>query len=615
MKKVLLALILLASAFGFLGTRSFAAGTGNLVIHFQKWDGDYTDVGFFTWTAPFTTKAAVDGTDEFGVYFEYNDIAIGSSLTGIVYFQEAGKEWWENKLTADINFGDILVEDETVHVYVFEGLDTAGPNASAFFVADPAAYNMLLVYYDPTGNYEETLGVHAWNGWTSFTEPGWASPAQVFEDGGKASDGSIVKVAMLSASSPNAGLLIYAGDDSTKKTGDVNLSAALPETPVLGDTGVAYVLSKGDAYTANDNVWYNDNTDFVTQAFSFRLIEFNNDDKTGTYAVDPTTIIVKTSKLVTNPYAEATTTEEQAAAVAQVESWFTVREMTGVDTYGEPLDIERVDFAKSNATINAFVVILGEALDNTKDYEIFFETNFPETLDVAVDVDVTIEVTVPANTPAEAVLSIAGSMQGWSPNAVDYQATQVGTTNVYTLTFTVSVTDPFTTYEYKWTRGDWANEEFIASNRKLIVPNNVTAITIEDEVEAWADIDAPAEKYAAPDRVAPTVPANLAASLAVSMDTSKPVLTFISPTGIVDKVEAERIITVAWGQPFDPNLFPRFRVIDDRDGEITPFVYVPKGEFSVLDTRTEGDYVIMLRVVDRWGNITEEKFTFRVVKP
>ncbi|PKK90041.1 MAG: hypothetical protein CVV62_01235, partial [Tenericutes bacterium HGW-Tenericutes-7] len=82
-----------------------------------------------------------------------------------------------------------------------------------------------------------------------------------------------------------------------------------------------------------------------------------------------------------------------------------------------------------------------------------------------------------------------------------------------------------------------------------------------------------------------------------------------------DKVEAERIITVAWGQPFDPNLFPRFRVIDDRDGEITPFVYVPKGEFSVLDTRTEGDYVIMLRVVDRWGNITEEKFTFRVVKP
>ncbi len=615
MKKVLLALILLASAFGFLGTRSFAAGTGNLVIHFQKWDGDYTDVGFFTWTAPFTTKAAVDGTDEFGVYFEYNDIAIGSSLAGIVYFQEAGKEWWENKLTADINFGDILVEDETVHVYVFEGLDTAGPNASAFFVADPAAYNMLLVYYDPTGNYEETLGVHAWNGWTSFTEPGWASPAQVFEDGGKASDGSIVKVAMLSASSPNAGLLIYAGDDSTKKTGDVNLSAALPETPVLGDTGVAYVLSKGDAYTANDNVWYNDNTDFVTQAFSFRLIEFNNDDKTGTYAVDPTTIIVKTSKLVTNPYAEATTTEEQAAAVAQVESWFTVREMTGVDTYGEPLDIERVDFAKSNATINAFVVILGEALDNTKDYEIFFETNFPETLDVAVDVDVTIEVTVPANTPVEAVLSIAGSMQGWSPNAVDYQATQVGTTNVYTLTFTVSVTDPFTTYEYKWTRGDWANEEFIASNRKLIVPNNVTAITIEDEVEAWADIDAPAEKYAAPDRVAPTVPANLAASLAVSMDTSKPVLTFISPTGIVDKVEAERIITVAWGQPFDPNLFPRFRVIDDRDGEITPFVYVPKGEFSVLDTRTEGDYVIMLRVVDRWGNITEEKFTFRVVKP
>lgn len=619
MKKVLLALILLASAFGFLGTRSFAAGTGNLVIHFQKWDGDYTDVGFFTWTAPFTTKAAVDGTDDFGVYFEYNDIAIGSSLAGIVYFQEAGKEWWENKLTADINFGDILVEDETVHVYVFEGLDTAGPNASAFFVADPAAYNMLLVYYDPTGSYEETLGVHAWNGWTSFTEPAWATPAQVFADGGKASDGSIVKVAMLSASSPNAGLLIYAGGDENKKTGDVNLSAALSATPALGDVGVAYVLSKGDAYTANDNLWYNDNTDFITEAFSFRLIEFNNEDKTGTYAVDPTTIIVKTSKQITNPYASAETVEEQNAAVAQVAEWFAVREMTGVATYGEPLDIERVDFAKSNATINAFVIILGEALDNTKDYEIFFETNFPEALEVAVEVEVTINLTAPANTPDGATLSLAGDLQTpnvWSPGDANYTATQIGDTDEYVVTFTVSVTEPYTTFNYKWTRGSWDNDEFVVdSNRQVVIPNNVTEIEFDDVVEAWKDINPPAEKYAAPDRVAPEVPANLAASLAVSMDTEAPVLSFISPNGIIDKPEAERIITVEWGKPFDPNLFPRFRVQDDRDGEITPFVYVPKGTFSVLDTRTEGDYVIMLRVVDRWGNITEEKFTFRVVKP
>lgn len=56
MKKVFLALILLATAVLFFGTKSYAAGTGNLVIHFQKWDGDYTDVGLFTWTGGMTSK-------------------------------------------------------------------------------------------------------------------------------------------------------------------------------------------------------------------------------------------------------------------------------------------------------------------------------------------------------------------------------------------------------------------------------------------------------------------------------------------------------------------------------------------------------------------------------
>lgn len=634
MKKVLLALILLASAFGFFGTRSFAAGTGNMVVHFQKWDGDYSSVGLNSWgndaMPGMKSPAQIEwDTDEFGIYFEANGLPAGAEGTVGVQFvlfdnlgSEAEPNWQPNWNTGKLANHEIplieIVEDKTIHVYFFQGSqsrEVAEADMATFFIADPDAYNMLLVYYDATGSYEETLGVHAWDGWTSFTEPGWATPAQVFERGGRAEDGSWVMVAMLSASSPNAKLLVYAGDDANKKTNDFGIASVLPETPVLGDTGVAYVASRGDAYTANDNIWFNDNTDFITEAFSFRLVDFNNEDKEGTYAVDPTTIIVKTSKQIMNPYAVAETEEAQDAAVAQVASWFEVREMTGVDTYGEPLDIERVDFARSNATINAFVLILGEELDNTKDYEVFFETNFPEALDVAVDVEVTIEVTVPANTPVEAVLSIAGAMQGWTPNAVDYQATQVGTTNVYTLTFTVSVTEPYTTYEYKWTRGSWDDDEFIASNRKLIVPNNVTSMTIEDEVEAWKDITPPAEQYAAPNRVAPEVPSNLAASIALNMDTEAPVLSFIFPNSIIDKPEAERIITVEWGKPFDPNLFPRFRVQDDRDGEITPFVYVPKGEFSVLDTRTEGDYVIMLRVVDRWGNITEEKFTFRVVKP
>jgi hypothetical protein len=35
---------------------------------------------------------------------------------------------------------------------------------------------------------------------------------------------------------------------------------------------------------------------------------------------------------------------------------------------------------------------------------------------------------------------------------------------------------------------------------------------------------------------------------------------------------------------------------------------------SVLNTAEEGDYVIMLQVEDKWGNVTQETFIFRVVK-
>lgn len=608
MKKVFLALILLATAVLFFGTKSYAAGTGNLVIHFQKWDGDYTDVGLFTWTGGMTSKPTYDSTDDFGIVFEYNDLPIATAPEFIVYFQVAGAEWWANKLTADVKPGAILVEDKTVHIYVFEGLDTKAANESTVLVADPDAYNMMLVYFDPSGNYEETLGVHAWNSWIDLA-PAWATPAQVFVTVGKTSAGQLVKAAMLPATGTDAGLLVYAGADANKKTGDVTIANALSATPALGDVGVAYVVSKGDAYTANDNVYYNDPTSFAEESFSFKLLTFNNEEKTGTYAVDPNTIIVKTSAQITSPYPNA---EDKDAARATIESWFSVREVTGVDTYGEPLAIERVDFATSNATLNSFVVILGDALDNTKEYEVFFDLGFPsETLTEAKEVEVTLNVTVPLNTPTDAVISAAGSFQGWTPNAVDYTATRVGTTQVYALTFTVDVTMPYTSFEYKWTRGDWPNAEFIAANRPLVIPNNVDSITFEDVVEAWEDIDAPAEKYAAPVRVAEN---NLSASLPVAMDTEAPVLTFISPSGIVGKVPAERIIDVAWGQPFNQNLFPRFRVVDDRDGDITPFVYVPKGTNSVLDTRTEGNYTIMLRVVDKWGNVTEETFIFRVAK-
>jgi len=401
--------------------------------------------------------------------------------------------------------------------------------------------------------------------------------------------------------------LVYAGGDANKKTGDVKLDQT--DAAAAGEVGFAYIVSKGDAYTTGDNIFYDDYAGFVDAAFTFKLMAFNPTEMTGTYATDPNTIIVKTSAQITSPYPNAV---DKDAARETIESWFSVREVTGVDTYGDPLAIERVDFATTNATLNSFVVILEDDLDNTKDYEVFFNLNHPEeALAEAKEVTVTLNVTVPANTPVDAVMSIAGNVNGWNPGQVAYSATQVGTTLVYTLSFIVEVTEAYTTFEYKWTRGAWASEEFVASNRPLVIPNNVESIILDDVVEAWADITPPATKYAAPVRIAEQ---NLKASIEIAMDTEAPVITFISPASIADKPAAERIIIVTWGQPFDQNIFPRFRASDDRNGDLTPFVYVPKGQYSVLNTGVEGDYTIQLRVIDTWGNVTEETFIFRVTK-
>jgi hypothetical protein len=619
MKKGLLALLLVAISALTLGVNAFGNGdtTGTLVIHFQTLDGEYDNLGNWTWNG--TTPKLRDGVDSFGAYWTYENVATGYEIPFIAVDYVGGGPDWDaastrGKLTDDVMIPDTaVVAGETVHVYIFEG--KFGDGNTEVFVADPNAYNMLLVYYDPTGSYEEELGVHAWNGWTSFTEPGWASPAKVFLDAGKASDGSIIKAAMLSASSTNAGLLVYAGTDETKKTGDVNLSAALSATPVLGDVGVAYVLSKGDAYTVNDNVWYNDNEDFIEQGFSFRLVDFVPGDMTGTYAVNPTTIIVKTSKLLANPYAEAETVEEQLAAIATVKSWFAVE-----NSSEEFLTIERVDFARNNNTIDSFVIVLDEAsaLDNTDDYTVHFDSQpvKPDSQPVKPEktIEVTLKLTLTEALPENTVLSVGGSFQGWTPDNPAYAATKL-TDTTYELKFNVMVTAEYTSFEYKWTQGSWAvGENLSAGNRPLVVPYNVSTLVVEDTVSAWDnDADAADTKYAPPVRVAPEV-VRLQASLALDIDKEAPILTFISPLSFLGATPENRVIIVPWGQRFNQSLFPRFAVADDRDGDITSFTFVPKGAFSVLDTRTEGDYTIMLQVADRWGNVTQETFIFRVVK-
>ncbi len=613
MKKVLTALVLFISALAIFGLKTNAAGTGNLVIHFKAWDTayDYSVMGSHFWgTGSVGSPKLRDGVDSFGAYWEYNDIPVGAEVNFIAVEWKEGAQDWTRKFTNDVKFGtNIVAEGKTTHIYVFQGAETKDDNLG-FFVANPDQQNVMVIYYDPANSYSEDLGIHGW-GWDGEAgSSAWGTPTKVLTTAGVAESGYLIKGFMLTAATTaTPGFLMYAGDDATKKTGDLKSETGWFETLTAGTTEFLYIVNAGDSFTSNANV-HTDYSVFAEEAFSFKLKPFTPEDMSGTFAQNPTDIYVETSAAVASPYPSAT---DKEAAKAEIQSWFTVKEKTGENTYGPALAIERVDFALSAETLNTFVIVLeeGSALDNTKEYEVFFDLGLPsETLAEAKTVEVTLELTAPANTPVDAVLSVAGGFQGWTPNATGYTATKDG--DIYTLTFSVDVTEPFTTFEYKWTRGDWPNAEFVEGNRSLVVPNNVDSITVQDEVLIWEDLKAETDtKYAAPVRVAGQ---NLAASIAIEMDSEAPVLTFISPSGILGKPAAERIIEVAWGTPFDQNLFPGYRVVDNRDGDLTPLVFVPKGANSVLDTRTEGDYTIMLQGEDKWGNVTQETFIFRVVK-
>jgi hypothetical protein len=617
MKKGLLALLLVAVSALTFGISALGAGTGNLVIHFQSWSGEYDDLGNHTW-APGLSPRVRDGVDSFGAYWQYNNIPVGTEVPFIAVYWANGGQDWSRKLTDDVFIpASAIVENKTVHVYIFEGM--LGNGNAKVFVSDPNRHNVLALYYDPAGAYEENLGIHGW-GWTyeddaKIGPSQWGTPSQLFQVAGRSEADIDVWAMMLSAKETWAGFLVYGGDDATKKTGDLKPDSDFFTNHGVGTVDIVYIVNAGDGVTNNSNV-FRTPQEFRDEAFSFKLLPFSPGEMSGTYAIDPKTLVVKTSSSVASPYAAATSDAERVAAEAKIQGWFVIKQELGNGQYGPALNIERVDFGKTNTTLNTFVITLadGSELDNTKQYEVFFDTQYPQDLAVAKQIAVTINVTVPANTPSNAVISLGASFGGWSPDNAAWASTKQSD-GTYSITFNISVTSAFSTHEYKWTQGSWdIGENLAAGNRSFILSNDMTSVTFNDVILAWdKDTDAANTKYPATARTV-FVPTNASASLALDLDTQAPVLTFVSPLSFVGKTAAERIILVPFGRPFDQTLFPRYSVTDNRDGNITSFVFVPKGNMSVLNTAVEGDYTIMLQVEDKWGNVTQETFIFRVVK-
>lgn len=386
MKKVILSVLMLFSV--LLMTSVVNAdetvdpepvGQTDLTIHFKNWAEDYTDLGTHGWDG-LVPKEAHDGIDEFGAKFEFEDVPTTGVAGFIAVLWKNGAQDWGAKQTGDINIDlSELKPGEHNHIYIMEGAATktvaADPEDEdaedvvhkGYYLARNDAYNLFLVYADAALTYEDNLGVHTWNGWIDVN-PGWGSPYNLFTDGAAHSAVPQIKVGMLHSASMDAGLLIYAGADGNKKTGDVTIAGAITgtygedHTPALGDVGVAFVYNDGNGNTSNENLFY-DVQEFVLNAFSFKFVEMSvadNGERIGTFAPRPNQVRVEFNSSI------ALKEDNAEENLELLKEWFTVS-----DKDGNEVEIEDIHY--SGTSVSSFVLILASNLDNTKEYTVSFD--------------------------------------------------------------------------------------------------------------------------------------------------------------------------------------------------------------------------------------------------
>lgn len=312
-----------------------------VVFHYQRWDGDYQGTGLWTWdggTNGSSNGVVMNGVDGFGAVMEIMiDTDDAEDEIGIIPIaHDIDKDSrWDYRETPD---GEHILLDITalkdgtlseMHVYYFEG------GYQTVFVADSTKANVLVLYYDVEGNYEEELGFHTWGSqWTNVeSDPEWGTPAKLFVDGFKSPEGVQGKAALLQTEpDTDAETLIYAGSDESKKHADHGNLRGFSDM-VAGEVRVVYVANQ---------VVYEERIEFAPQAFG--------------------------GKIVWEPVFEEVTKEIDILELIDFKNFFTLKEGDKV------IPIKAIYFNESAEEVNEFVIELGEEhkLDNTKTYTLIF---------------------------------------------------------------------------------------------------------------------------------------------------------------------------------------------------------------------------------------------------
>lgn len=104
----------------------------------------------------------------------------------------------------------------------------------------------------------------------------------------------------------------------------------------------------------------------------------------------------------------------------------------------------------------------------------------------------------------------------------------------------------------------------------------------------------------------------LEANIVFDLDKEAPNITFVDPA---HNLEEKPVVEIKLGSEFLATDIPAFVVDDNRDGKMTD-IYVPGedegNEKRFVDTSKAGDYEVLFRIVDEWGNVAEKIVIFRV---
>jgi hypothetical protein len=383
---VLCALVLSVLTLSVAGSIKAQDTAGTLKVTFIRNKESNDKVMAHTWGNDHSESGGIKAVSQNGVVvnFEFKVGAKADDKMGFIPVLEKadGTQDWDNKLSyggADLKLDVTGIKGNggVKHAVLFEN---AKEGEVVYSSVNPTGYVVFLSYF--AASYEENLGIHNWN-WSSENAASWGSPLQVFETVGRAGDGAEVKGAILECDDiASAGLLIYAGGDDSKKHaahGDIKKDSGDFEG---AEKGVLYPVA-----VCGGNVFNNAMTDFVNDAFKFKLIGYAKDEAgydTGTFATNKTNIIVKTSADVVVPMEKdgaALTTAERTAIAG---GYFTITEKGTSNT----VEVDHADFNQfATSGVKDFVVVLKQELDNTKEYVLSFNNGAGKEAEIELSLD------------------------------------------------------------------------------------------------------------------------------------------------------------------------------------------------------------------------------------